>query len=110
MSRLEQELRGRFGARVAANRPLADFTSFRIGGPAELMVAVENQAELLAVLDAAHRDGMPSFCLGSGTNLLVSDRGIRGLVVRLLGDFTQIDFDALCVRAGAAARFGALVE
>lgn len=110
MSRLEDELRSRFGARVVANRPMADFTSFRIGGPAELMVAVENQAELLTVLDAAHRDGAPSFCLGSGTNLLVSDRGIRGVVVRLVADFTKLDFDGVHVRAGAAARFGALVE
>jgi UDP-N-acetylmuramate dehydrogenase len=110
MSRLESELRDRFGARVAANRPLADFTSFRIGGPAELMVAVENQSELMAALDAAHRDGAPAFCLGSGTNLLVSDRGIRGVVVRLIGEFTQIDFDGVQVRAGAAGRFGALVE
>ncbi|HTW87250.1 MAG TPA: UDP-N-acetylmuramate dehydrogenase [Candidatus Binataceae bacterium] len=110
MSRLEDQLRLRFGARVAANRPLADFTSFRIGGPAELMVAVENQAELLAVLAAAHSEGTPSFCLGSGTNLLVSDRGIRGVVVRLAGEFTQIAFDGMQVRAGAAAQFGALVE
>jgi UDP-N-acetylmuramate dehydrogenase len=110
MSRLEAELRGRFGARLATNQPLAEFTSFRIGGPAELMVTVENQAELMAVLDAAHRANTPSFCLGSGTNLLVSDRGIRGVVVRLTGEFLNIDFDGARVRAGAAARFGALVE
>ncbi len=110
MSKLEAELRGRFGARVAAHQPLAEFTSFRIGGPAELMVTVENQAELMAVLDAAHRADMPSFCLGSGTNLLVSDRGIRGVVVRLAGEFLNIDFDGVRVRAGAAARFGLLVE
>jgi UDP-N-acetylmuramate dehydrogenase len=109
MSRLEQELRRRFGARAAANRPLAEFTSFRIGGPAELMVTVESQAELLAALDAAHRAATPAFCLGAGTNLLVSDRGIRGLVVRLAGEFLKVEFEGVRVRAGAAAQFGALV-
>jgi len=110
MSPLEQELRLRFGARVAAHQPLAEFTSFRIGGPAELMITVESQAELMAVLDAAHRAVTPSFCLGSGTNLLVSDRGIRGVVVRLTGEFIKLEFDGVRVRAGAAAQFGALVE
>ncbi len=48
-------------------------------------------------------------CLGSGTNILVSDRGIRGLVVRLGASFSEISFDGCHVKAGAAAQFGALV-
>ena len=55
MSALEGELRSHFGARVEASRPLADLTSFQIGGPADLFVTVENEDELMAAMAAAHR-------------------------------------------------------
>jgi UDP-N-acetylmuramate dehydrogenase len=110
MCPLEDELRARFGDRLAVNRPLAEFTSFRIGGPADLMVTVENPEEVAFVLEACSRCGVAAFCLGLGTNLLVSDRGVRGVVIRLGAGFEQIKIDGLNVRAGAAARFGLLVE
>ncbi len=108
MSRLEQELRERFGARLAVNQPLAGFTSFRIGGPADLFLAVEDEEELAGALGAAHRSRTPTFCLGAGSNLLVSDLGIRGLVVRLGDGFKKLLVDGVNVTAGAAAQFSAL--
>jgi UDP-N-acetylmuramate dehydrogenase len=110
MSALEHELRARFGARLAVSRPLADLTSFRIGGPADLFVTVQTEDELMAAMAAAHRISMPAFCLGAGTNLLVSDRGMRGLVVKLGDGFTTISIDGFKVIAGGAAQFGMLVE
>jgi UDP-N-acetylmuramate dehydrogenase len=110
MKALENELRARFGARVRAAMPLAELTSFRIGGPADLFVAVEDETELMHAKAAAYRAGVPCFCLGAGTNLLVSDRGMRGLVVRLGDGFGKIKIDDTKVVAGAAAAFGALVE
>ncbi|HYB91899.1 MAG TPA: UDP-N-acetylmuramate dehydrogenase [Candidatus Binataceae bacterium] len=110
MSPLECELKARFGVRLEVNRHLADLTSFRIGGPADLYIAVENEAELIAAMRAAARAGVPSFCLGAGTNLLVSDRGVRGLVIRLGEGFATIVIDGVRVTAGAAADFGRLVE
>ncbi len=59
---------------------------------------------------AAFRGATPAFCLGAGTNLLVSDRGVRGLVVRLGEGFRKIEFDGVHVTSGAAVDFGALVE
>jgi UDP-N-acetylmuramate dehydrogenase len=109
MKALEGELRARFGARIRAAMPLAELTSFRIGGPADLFVAVEDETELMHAKAAAYRAGVPCFCLGAGTNLLVSDRGMRGLVVRLGDGFGQIKIDGASVVAGAAAAFGALV-
>jgi UDP-N-acetylmuramate dehydrogenase len=110
MKALETELRGRFGARVRASMPLAELTSFRIGGPADLFVNVEDETELMHAKAAAYRAGVPCFCLGAGTNLLVSDRGMRGLVVRLGDGFGKIEIDGTKVVAGAAAAFGALVQ
>jgi len=110
MNALERELRERFGTRVQINHRLAELTSFQIGGPADRFLLVENAAELAAAMAAAHRHSVPCFCLGSGTNLLVSDRGIRGLVLKLGGGFSRIEFDGLDVRAGAAAQFAELAE
>ncbi len=110
MKALEGELRAKFGARVRAAMPLAELTSFRIGGPADLFVAVEDEPELMHAKAAAYRAGVPCFCLGAGTNLLVSDRGMRGLVVRLGDGFGKINIDDTRVVAGAAAAFGALVQ
>ena len=110
MSTLERELRSHFGARLEANRPLADLTSFRIGGPADLFVTVENDGELMTAMASAHRHEIPAMCLGAGTNLLISDRGVRGLVVKLVASFGRIVIDGGNVTAGAAMQFGAMVE
>ena len=110
MSRLEDELREQFRERLKVKQSLAEFTSFRIGGPADLFVTVETEDELMRAKRAAHRASVPTFCLGHGTNLLVSDRGIRGLVIRLGDGFNQISIDDLSVTAGAGVDFGTLVE
>src|SRR6266481_2994898 len=112
MKALERELSARFGARVKAAMPLKELTSFRIGGPADLFINVEDETELMHAKAAAYRAGVPCFCLGAGTNLLISDRGMRGLVLRLGDGFKKIKFDGDGVKvvAGAAAAFGTLVE
>jgi len=109
MNAFESELTARFGARVRRGEPLAEFTSFRIGGPADFALEVAGEQELAAALAAAHRHRVPSFCLGTGTNILVSDRGVRGLVLRLGAGFREIQFNACRVKAGAAVLFGELV-
>jgi UDP-N-acetylmuramate dehydrogenase len=110
MKALEGELRAKFGGRVRCAMPLAELTSFRIGGPADLFVTVEDETELMHAKAAAYRAAVPCFCLGAGTNLLVSDRGMRGLVVRLGDGFGKIEIDGTKVVAGAAASFGTLVQ
>ncbi len=110
MNVLEHQLRARFGAALERNRSLAGFTSFRIGGPADLFVTVDNEEELSAVMAAAHQNSAPVFCLGAGTNLLVSDRGVRGLVVKLGAGFATIAIHYTAVEVGAAMQFRALVE
>lgn len=110
MNALEHELRERFGARLKAEFPLAALTSFQIGGPADLFVAVENEGELIDAIAAAYRRGVNYFCLGAGTNLLVSDRGMRGLVIKLGIGFAALTIDAFDLTAGAAMQFGAMVQ
>jgi UDP-N-acetylmuramate dehydrogenase len=109
MNTFEAELTEKFGARVQRGQPLASLTSFHIGGPADFAVEVADEQELAAALAAANRNRIPAFCLGTGTNILISDRGVRGLVIRLGAGFKEIHFDGCHARAGAAAQFGEVV-
>jgi UDP-N-acetylmuramate dehydrogenase len=70
--------------RLAAGAPLASLTTFRVGGAADWLADVRSVEELHALLAIAHEADVPVTILGGGSNVVVSDRGIRGLVVRLL--------------------------
>ncbi|MDE3153242.1 MAG: UDP-N-acetylmuramate dehydrogenase [Gemmatimonadota bacterium] len=77
----------RFGSnRVRRNVPLAPFTTFKIGGPADLFFEATSSEELIAAFGAAWSLDVPVFLLGLGANILVGDRGFRGLVVRNRAD------------------------
>ncbi len=69
------------GLRIRRNLPMAPLTTFRIGGPADLYVEAQTPDELVRAVAAARELGVPYFVLGRGANILVSDRGIRGLVI-----------------------------
>jgi len=66
---------------VRLDEPMARHTTFGIGGPAGYYTSAATEEQVLALTDIARRHGVPSFVLGSGTNILVSDGGIRGLVI-----------------------------
>ena len=83
------ELAGLLGERAAFDAPLAPLCSWKIGGPADALVYLESAAELAAVLRLVFRRKLPWFVLGSGSNLLVGDGGMRGIVVRLGGAFAR---------------------
>lgn len=68
-------------APVKTDEPLARHTTFGIGGPADVFVTVRNASELAAAVAAAREANTPAFVLGSGSNILVGDRGIRGIVI-----------------------------
>jgi UDP-N-acetylmuramate dehydrogenase len=71
------------GARPVLDRALAPLTSFRFGGPADLFLEPDDEATLATALREARGLGVPVLHLGGGTNILVADRGVRGMVVRL---------------------------
>lgn len=92
------------------DEPLSRHTTFKIGGPADILVDARNVAEAQTALRLASAAGRPAFVLGWGSNLLVRDCGVRGLVLRLAGEFERIDFlEGGRVRAGAAVRVPQLV-
>lgn len=93
---------------VRRQEPLADHTSFRIGGPAEFFAEPSTLAELIGILRDSWRNGLPVSVLGGGTNTLAPDRGIRGTVIHLgrgfrtVEDISHRDDSVASVRCGAA--------
>jgi UDP-N-acetylmuramate dehydrogenase len=102
------------GATPRLGEPLGRHTSFRIGGPADVFVEVASERELAGVLGACATHATPVFFLGGGTNLLVSDRGARGVVVKLGKPFDFVEWHlgdgAPRLRVGAAVPFKRLVS
>lgn len=98
------------GITVRAGEPLARYTSFRIGGPAEWFVVPESTAGLAAALRAAWEEGCPVTVLGGGTNLLVADEGVRGMVVRIGRPLSRVEWDGPSVYAQAGAPLPALAK
>jgi len=97
VARLEAELGAQ---RLLRDVPLAPLTTFRIGGPADLLYRARTPDEMVRALTLAGELGIPTFVLGRGANILVGDRGFRGLVVR--SEVGGIDFlDGGRVRAGS---------
>jgi UDP-N-acetylmuramate dehydrogenase len=102
----------RFGGRVRFDEPLAPQTWWKIGGPADALLDVESSAELAFVLRFAFKRKLPWFVLGLGSNILVGDGGLRGLVLRLRGEFDALeivdDSERVLVHAGASAQMALL--
>ena len=74
------------GCTVTENAPMAQATTFRIGGPADLLVDIPNAAAVGGVIAACRRENVPYMFIGNGSNLLVGDKGIRGAVLRMADD------------------------
>src|SRR4249919_2281322 len=102
-------MRAAFGDRVRENGPLGPFTTFRVGGPADWLLDVRSSEELATALALAAREGIPLTMLGGGSNVLVADAGVRGLVIRARGgDIRRTG--AGSVRADASVTINGLVR
>ncbi|MCW5892118.1 MAG: UDP-N-acetylmuramate dehydrogenase [bacterium] len=96
--------------KVRRHESLARHTSYRIGGPADWFAQPETTAELGALLVAARAAGVGVTLLGGGSNMLVGDGGVRGLVVKLGRGFRRATWRPDGVRAGAAVQLGRLAR
>lgn len=88
------------GIAVRADVPLASMTTLRVGGPADRLVEPRTRDELLAVLGAAREAQVPWLVIGNGSNLVVADAGVRGLVVRNRAKALTLDGSLLAADAG----------
>src|SRR5687768_10759946 len=83
------------------NVSLAPLTTYQIGGPADLFVAVHTAGELIAAVRAARESAVPWFLLGTGANILVGDRGFRGLVIHNQARAARLNGTRLTAESGA---------
>lgn len=95
---------------VRTNFPLAELTFYRIGGPADYLIHPQDLGQLKEVVRQCQDNGIRIYVLGQGSNLLVSDEGVRGAVIRLDGpEFLQVKVEAETIQAGAGVDLGKLV-
>ena len=110
MSDLGTRLEQQFGAdRVRRNVALAPMTTFKVGGPADVFIETHREEEIVEALKIAHATGTKVTILGGGSNVLISDQGVRGLVIRPRGGAVTSVGDRL-VRADAAVTINGLVR
>jgi UDP-N-acetylmuramate dehydrogenase len=97
------KLRAAFGARLLINEPMANHTSWRIGGPAQYFIAPCSVEELRTAIVMAKEYDLPLTIVGNGTNLLVKDKGISGMVVKLGSGISNIQINGTELITGAGA-------
>ena len=101
-------LRAAIGDGLREQEPLGHHTTFRIGGPADWFLAARTEDQLVKALHIATELSLPCFLLGGGSNLLVSDEGFRGLVVKNAID--DVEFDGTTARVGCGADYLTFIQ
>jgi UDP-N-acetylmuramate dehydrogenase len=109
-----QENQSRFSGQILFNEPLSKYTYYRIGGPAAVLAIPKDAQDILWLAEGIRETGIPFFVLGQGSNLLVSDLGYSGLVVRANRLNLQIDAiedgSAIRLRTGGSVAISTLLR
>ncbi|PAD80378.1 UDP-N-acetylmuramate dehydrogenase [Paenibacillus campinasensis] len=90
---------------VLWNEPLAKYTTWKIGGPADVLIVPETKEQLSELVTLLHAHQIPWIQLGRGSNMLIADKGIRGAVIKLGKGFEHCSFDGCTASAGGSMSF-----
>ncbi|WP_018753251.1 UDP-N-acetylmuramate dehydrogenase [Paenibacillus sanguinis] len=90
---------------ILPDEPMSKHTTWKIGGPADAMIIPQNVRQLQELIRLLHEEQIPWMTVGKGSNMLVSDKGIRGCVIRLGTDLESIAIDGAAISAGGGASF-----
>jgi len=101
--RVKEELDGFITGETRSGESMANHTTWRIGGPADILVTPADLADVEKIIRYANERGIPLTVIGNGSNILVRDRGIRGIVLKITRGLDKTDVDGLTIRAGAGA-------
>lgn len=88
---------------VKLQEPMSKHTTFRIGGPADFYLCPHSTKEVQQAVQICKEENLPYFILGNGSNLLVSDKGYRGVIIQLWKNFSDISVKSCCITAKAGA-------
>ena len=96
------DIQRRIGVKTSRDEPLARFTTMRVGGPADLFATIHNAHELRAIVRFARTRELPHTLLGRGSDVVIADAGIRGLVIQVRAEGSRHDGDRYTAEAGVA--------
>lgn len=91
------------GDRVFQDEPMKSHTTFRVGGPADYFVCPNSVEEVKAIVALCQKDEVPYYILGNGSNLLVGDKGYRGVVIQIYKEMNKIEVQDECILVEAGA-------
>ena len=94
------EIQRRIGVKTSRDEPLARFTTMRVGGPADLFAVAHNAFELRALIRFARGRSVPHLVLGRGSDVVISDAGVRGLVIQNRAEGSRVEGDRYTAEAG----------
>ena len=100
LTRLGTDIQRRIGVKTSRHEPLSRFTTMRVGGPADLFAEIYNLFELRAIVRFARARGLPHFILGRGSDLVISDAGVRGLVIHNRAQQVRFEGNRLTADSG----------
>ena len=95
---------------ILIEEPMKKHTTFRIGGPAEYLILPQTTEEIADVVKLCRQEEIPWYIVGNGSNLLVADEGVRGVVIQLLRNFNQIQVEGCQIRMQAGAQNAAVAK
>ena len=94
------DIQRRIGVKTSRDEPLARFTTMRVGGPADLFATAHNAHELRALVRFARTREIPHLILGRGSDLVIADAGVRGLVIQVRAEGSRTDGERYTAEAG----------
>ena len=97
---LGTDIQRRIGVKTSRDEPLARFTTMRTGGPADLFVVAHNRMELRALVKFARSRAIPHLVLGRGSDVVISDRGVRGLVIQNRAEGSRVEEGRYAAESG----------
>jgi UDP-N-acetylmuramate dehydrogenase len=110
LDELARELAAKARGAVLRDEPMARHTTFHVGGPADLFLSPADEDDLAQMLAILYQTQFPVKVLGNGSNVLVSDKGIRGAVIRLTPNFATLLREGEIIVAGAGAKLARAVH
>ena len=96
--------------KIFINEPMKKHTSFKIGGPAECLIKIENKEELKNILKYAQERNISLTIIGNGSNVLVSDQGIKGIVLKIEFSKFELDTETANLKVGSGVKLGLIAQ
>lgn len=96
--------------KIYINEPMCKHTSFKIGGPAECLIKIQTAEELRWILKYAKEKNIPLTIIGNGSNILVSDEGIKGIVLKIEINTFELDFQNSKLKVGSGIKLGFIAQ